>query len=63
MNRSDSSIETMVGASSRDAVWTRRRRRRSLVNMDGYDEMGSAAVIVNQCSSDCSLTYALINDG
>ena len=61
MHRSDGSIKAVGRANSRDIART--GRRRSLADMDCHNEVGSTAVLVNQCASDSSLTYASINDG
>lgn len=60
MHRSDGSIKAVGRTNSRDIAQT---GRRSLADMDCHNEVGSTAVLVNQCASDSSLTYASINNG
>ena len=60
MHRGDGSIKTVRGASNRHTVWT---GRKSLADMDCHNEVGSTAVLMNQCAGDSSLTYATIDGG
>ena len=62
MHRSDGSIKAVGRANSRDISRTGRRRR-SLADVDCHNQVGSTAVLVNQCASNSSLVYASINDG
>jgi hypothetical protein len=34
-----------------------------LADLNSHNEVGSTAVLMNQCASDSSPTYAAINDG
>ena len=61
MHRSDGSIKAVGGACSRDIIC--RSGRRNLADMYCHNEVGSTAVLVNQCAGDCPLTYATVNDG